>query len=105
MDVTSDDDVENLKPFVTKSTAWSYEDEYRLIAQEKCAALPYDTLLAQNNFVDLPNGTLTGIIVGCLATNETVNTIKELVNCSKNSINVKRAVRADDKYRLSIVNC
>ncbi|NOX40082.1 MAG: DUF2971 domain-containing protein [Alphaproteobacteria bacterium] len=103
--ITSDLDEEHLKPLVTKSAAWLYEDEYRLIAQEKCAATTDDTLLAQNNFVDLPNGTLTGIIVGCLASNWAVNAIKELVKCSTNSINVKQAVRADDKYRLSIVNC
>ena len=102
-DLTTETEDENLRPLITKSAAWNYEDEYRLIAQEENAAVPEDTLMTQSNYIELPDGALTAIIAGCLAPNSTLNTIKELIEQSTCSVKLKRAVRARDQYKLSII--
>ena len=102
-DLTTETEDENLRPLITKSAAWNYEDEYRLIAQEKGAAVPEDTLMTQNNRTELPDGAITAIIVGCTALDSTLNTIKDLIEQSTCSVKLKRAVRARDQYKLSII--
>ena len=102
-DLTTETEDENLRPLITKSAAWNYEDEYRLIALEENAAVPEDTLMTQSNYIELPDGALSAIIVGCLAPDSTLNDIKELIEPSTCSVELKRAVRARDQYKLSIV--
>ncbi len=104
LDLTDPSEEENLKPLITKSQVWKYEDEYRLIAREIGAALSDGTLTCVDNYVDLPDGALTGIIVGCMASKETVKAIRELVKCSKGQIELLKAERAHDKYELTIVD-
>ncbi len=102
-DLTNETEDEQLMPLTTKSAAWNYEDEYRLIAQEENAAVPEDTLMTQSNYIELPDGALTAIIVGCTAPDSTLNAIKELIEQSTCSVKLKRAVRARDQYKLSII--
>ena len=102
-DLTAETEEEHLMPLTTKSAAWNYEDEYRLIAQEEKAAIPEDTLMTQSNYIELPDGAQTAIIVGCLAPNSTLTAIKELIEQSTCSVKLKRAVRARDQYKLSII--
>ena len=102
-DLTTETEDENLRPLITKSAAWNYEDEYRLIAQEENAAVPEDTLMTQSNYIELPDGALTAIIAGCLAPNSTLIAIKELIEQSTCSVKLKRATRARDQYKLSII--
>ncbi len=99
-DLTAETEYENVIPLTTKSAAWSYEDEYRLIAQEEKAAISEGTLMTQRNYIKLPDKALTAIIVGCLAPNCMLNTIKELIERSTYSVKLKRAVRARDQYKL-----
>ena len=49
----SDDQDDNLVPLLTKSNVWTYESEYRLVAQEKSNRTPHDTLIADKNCVKL----------------------------------------------------
>ncbi len=102
LDLTDDTELGNLQPFITKSAAWSYEDEYRLIAQEEGASFPEDTLKTRNNIVGLPEGALTTIIVGCMAPDSIREAVKTIIASSKNSIDLKLASRAPDQYKLSI---
>ncbi len=95
---------ENLKPLFTKSQVWKYEDEYRLIAQETGAANSGGTLFSKNNYVDIPEGALPGIVVGCMSSDETVDAIQELVETSNNAINIMKATRAADRFELNIAN-
>ncbi len=59
--------------------------------------------MTQSNYIELPDGALTAIIVGCLAHNSTLIAIKELIEQSTCSVKLKRAVRAHDQYKLSII--
>ena len=102
-DLTTETEDEHLMPLTTKSAAWKHEDEYRLIAQEEGAATPDDTLMTRSSYIELPDGALTAIIVGCLAPNATLNAIKKLVEQSTCSVKLKRAVRTRDQYKLSII--
>jgi len=102
-DLTVDTVDEHLMPLTTKSAAWNHEDEYRLIAQEKMAATPENTLMTQSNYIELPDGALTAIIVGCMAPDLTLNAIKKLIEQSTCSVKLKRAVRERDQYKLSII--
>ena len=102
-DLTTEAEDENIMPLTTKSAAWDYEAEYRLIAQEEKAAAPDDTLIVLKNLIGLPDEALTAIIVGCLAPNSILNAIKELIEQSTSSVKLKRAVRARDQYKLSII--
>lgn len=103
-DLTADADEENLAPLLTKSAAWSYEGEYRLIAQEKSAAIGSGTLIAEDHLIPMPDAALAAVIVGCLAPDTTVKAVKELIDESGLPIAVRKAVRQRDRYHLTIVD-
>jgi hypothetical protein len=92
-----------LMVLLTKSSAWMYEDEYRLIAQERRFAVPEaQSLLTDNDRLTLPDRSLEAIILGCLAPEETVRATRELVQLASHPIRLKRAVKAKNQYRLLI---
>ena len=89
---------------LTKSAVWSYEEEYRLLAYEitsdrtdefKMAQLPFTI----NNFLKLPKGALTGIIIGCLSSN--ANEIIKMVKKYQPQITVQKANRNHHAYGLT----
>ena len=102
-DLTSDSEEHNLGPLITKSTAWGHEGEYRLIAQERARARGSGTLLTDDHFIDLPDAALVAAIVGCLAPDSTVEAVRVLVSETGQGLSVKRALRARNRYRLTIV--
>ncbi len=95
----SNDDVENLVPLLTKSDVWSYEREYRLVAQESNKRTKHDTLITENNYLRLPDNALTSIIVGCQGPFEDV---RSLVNQFAPQVQVRRAERIPNRYALHI---
>jgi hypothetical protein len=101
-DLAAEDDYSNLLPFIAKSSVWEYEDEYRLIAQEEATADTEDTLKTKNNVLLLPRGALVSVIVGCSASQETIEEVKELVRSNGKEVALKRAVRAANRYALAI---
>lgn len=100
-DVMGGNEEECLAALLTKSKAWRYEKEYRLIAREKSHAVP-DTLTSENGLVPLPDGSLQAVIVGCLARPETVEAIKEIIREAPYPIALKRAEKARTEYKLVI---
>ncbi len=102
LDLTSHEYSDNLATLLTKSAAWWYEREYRLIAQEKSRADGFETLLADANLIQMPEGALTAVIAGCLAPDSVVGIIRDMVSKSGQSVNIKRAVRARDMYKIVI---
>ena len=50
------DSDKDLRQLLSKSAAWAYENEYRLISQEQKTATPHDTLIAQGGFLQIPKG-------------------------------------------------
>jgi hypothetical protein len=84
---------------LTKSDVWTYEREYRLIAQERGSSTPHDTLFTDNNYLKLPEGTLTSIIVGCQGPFED---IQKLVAEFAPRVSIRRAVRIPNLYSVRI---
>ena len=61
--VAATDEDANLRPLLTKSVAWSYENEFRLIASEQPLVLT-GVPTANQGFLPLPERALTSVIVG-----------------------------------------
>lgn len=93
----SEDD--NLVPLLTKADVWSYEREYRLVAQERGNSTAHDTLITDDNYLILPQNTLTSIIVGCQGS---VNEVQGVVTRFAPHLPVRVAVRQPDRYALMI---
>lgn len=89
----------SLLPFLSKSKSWSYENEYRLVAQEKAASNEYATLKTTGNLLTLSDRAISGIIIGCQADAKKIaDTIKSI----RSDISIHHAVRVPNKYALSI---
>jgi len=84
-----------LAPVLTKAMDWCYEREFRIIA----TSLEGPTKL-DGNFVALPDGALTAIILGCESQNEAELTgiVKEYAP----GLAIERAVRVPNHYELAI---
>ena len=100
-DLSSNDDQDSLAVLLTKSGAWSYEREYRLIAQNKTTAIA-ETLIAIDGYVSMPKGCVKAIILGCLASEDTANAVNAIIAECGEEISLRRAVRARDRYELVI---
>jgi hypothetical protein len=102
LDLTDNDSDTILLPLLTKANDWEYEEEYRLIAQEEKEAVNKESLLTHDNFLQLPDGALISIIVGCLASDSTVQAVRDLVSRFGRSIKIKQAVRSPKTFELAI---
>ena len=89
------------KILLTKYSDWSYECEYRLLARtgefdlHSLASLPKTT----GDFLQLPEGALTGIILGCCSD---AKCIKEVVRTCRPLLKIYQAIPDGDHYRLTI---
>ncbi|MBI4190943.1 MAG: DUF2971 domain-containing protein [Betaproteobacteria bacterium] len=94
------DDSAELRTLLAKSKVWHYENEFRLIAQERSQAIEHaDTLITDDSFLQLPDGALTAIIVGCQGPYDEV---RRIVNENAPTVKVKRAVRVSNRYKIVI---
>ena len=96
------DDAEDadLRILLSKSNVWSYEHEFRLIAQERAFAVPdAETLMTYNSFLQLPEGALRAVVTGCQANHDLV---RQLVEQFAPQVQVRRATRVPNRYELSI---
>jgi hypothetical protein len=92
-------------PLVTKSEDWSYEVEWRLIAEERGFAqdpLPPDLLITDNDLLTLPRGALRSVTIGCLADDPSRVLIERLVKTHAPDVLVRRATLAPDRFELRI---
>lgn len=101
--VASEDPAEDIAPLVSKSAAWAYEDEYRLVSQERAHAGVGETIVTDNGDCALPAGALKAIILGCLADEVTRAAVRSLVAEGGRGVIVKQIERARDKYQLIVV--
>jgi hypothetical protein len=102
LDLADNDLQTALLPLLTKAQDWSYEDEYRLIAQEEAAALNRDSLITRKNLLRLPDDVLTSIIVGCVAPRSIREAVAEIVKGSGQRIELQEARRVPNHYSLTI---
>lgn len=100
MKLHDDSDDAALFILLFKSGVWSYEEEYRLIAQERAVAIPgADTLMTDNSLLQLPAGALRAVITGCQKDHDSVRTLVQQV---APQVRVRRAVRVPNRYELTI---
>lgn len=90
----------NLLILLSKGDAWAYEHEYRLIAQERTVAVHgAESLVTDGSYLQLPEGALRSVVVGCQAD---YMGIRRLVESLAPQVHVKRAVKVPNEYRLAI---
>jgi len=90
-----------LPPLLTKSADWEYEEEYRIIAEEK--GNPDKTFVTENNYFSLPPRMLKSIILGALISSSDEAEIREMVaQRIGRPLVLKRAVRVPNRYSLSV---
>lgn len=98
----SDDNDQAVLALIAKSDVWEYENEFRIIAEEKSRAIASDTLKTDANFLAYPPGSLKAVIVGCQADEATVREIRQFVEQHKPGVAIKRAVREANHYSLTL---
>jgi hypothetical protein len=104
-DLTDGADDRVLRPLVTKSSAWTYEDEFRLIAQERAHAIPgTQTLFTDSSFLTLPIGAIKSVILGCLCPAEVELAVRALVQQYAPHIAIQRVVRVADRFNFAIAS-
>lgn len=91
----------NMVFLFTKSSAWAYEQEYRLIFSRGVIGIPL--VVTDANSIALPDNALVSVIVGHSAASNTIDTVHRLIEQSGRPISVKRAVAARNQYKLEIV--
>jgi len=94
----------NFDPFIHKSIDWFYEQEWRMLLPLASAnTVTGDGPLAIHLF-NLPKSSITGILLGAMATKETETTIVDLINANHNFKHVKlyKAFIDDQNYKLNI---
>jgi len=96
-DLTDASDERVLLPLVSKSSAWAYEDEYRLLAQERLHAVS-KSLITDRNYLALPIGAVQSVILGCLCPLEIEQEIRDVLNKQSPDIVVRRLTRLPNKY-------
>ena len=92
---------ENIKPLISKSIIWRYENEFRLITSE----LPYtfpNTPSSENGFVSLPNNALKSVILGCQMTDANKDIVRSLILNSGFNVELKEARIIQNRYELEI---
>jgi Protein of unknown function (DUF2971) len=91
----------HIRMLLTKSDVWSYEKEFRLICSRTTALKNYPLSMVGDSLSLAPND-LKSIILGCQADEETVTTVRTLVNEHAPTVLIRKAKRAPNKYRLII---
>jgi hypothetical protein len=91
-----DSDANVLDLLLTKAKDWCYEREWRIIA----SALEGPTKLHNADFVRLPPGALSAIIIGC--ENKDYQEIIEIVKAQQPELKIKWAVRVANVFKLTI---
>ena len=93
-------------PLFVKSDVWSYEDEYRVIAQEVFQLPRTDILRTRKNLTKCPPGALRAVIMGCMIPQSDAAELRRIIDQQfPQRVALKRAVRSPDRYSLSIVMC
>lgn len=95
------DEYENLKPLISKSCMWSYEDEFRLVTADLPYAFP-NVPQSKNGFVSLPNEALKSVIIGCQMTEKDRDIVSSLVLKSGWNVPLKEARKIPNRYELEI---
>lgn len=86
------------RSLLTKSTEWSYEEEYRILGRD---ADPAFSLATESDFLQLPTGAITAVIAGSRAN---IDAVRETVRKCAPGLPVKRAMMRSHEYHLDIID-
>jgi Protein of unknown function (DUF2971) len=102
IDVADDSMEASLLTFVAKSAEWSYEEEYRLIAQEQEEYDGEDTLITRNSMLRIPEDALACIVVGCQMREPEREVVRRLIQEHAQGVQLQQAVRVPNHYQLTL---
>jgi len=91
-----------VEPLVTKSRDWAYEEEWRLIAEERASARADSTIKTDDDFLSFRPGVLQSITIGYLADENTRRRIRQLVSAHDRNVLIRQAQIAPDRYEVMI---
>jgi hypothetical protein len=100
-DLSNDDEDASLKPLLTKSKDWRYENEFRLVVAAPGHTFP-GILPTRNNVATLPPGALKSVIMGCQMPQEDREIVRSLVRSSSSPVALLEAQRVANRYALVI---
>lgn len=91
-------------PLLTKAKEWAYEKEYRIIAHERNEIGNYDvkSLILDDGFLTLPEGSLKSIIVGCQMSEQKLEELNNFVGENSPGLLIRRAKQKRNKYAVEI---
>ena len=99
--VAATDEYSNLRPLLTKSDDWDYEDEFRLVASEHPSTFP-GVPTTKGGFLPFPKEALQSVIVGAQMSQNDRELIRTIINGSGWDVALKAAVRVPDRYSFKI---
>lgn len=91
----------NIRPLLTKSSDWNYEDEFRLIASAPPSVFP-NVLTTKNGFLPIPAGALQSVIMGANMPSADRGVVRRLVKKSEWNVALKVANLVPDRYKFEI---
>ncbi len=98
-----------LLPLITKSRAWGYEDEYRVVALERFidpSVAVAGVIRTKENFLKLPRGALQSVIMGCMIERADADKLQQIIGQQfPRRVALRRAVRVPNRYSLAIETC
>lgn len=92
----------SVEALFTKSADWSYEAEWRLIAEERMFAPSSAIVKTDDDFLRIPSGVLKAVIIGCMTDIKTQGHIEKIIRTHAPNVVVRKATLARDKYELVI---
>jgi len=90
------------EPLIVKAKDWSYEKEWRLIAEERKYAMSEKTVKTDNDFCSISDGSLKSVIIGALAPSSDVTEITAIITSKAPHVAIRRATISMDRYKISI---
>jgi hypothetical protein len=100
LEIHNNSDGHQLKPILSKADVWAYENEYRIVSEEKLSSNTPGMIITENSFLQLQDNSIASIIVGCRGK---VDEVKQLVEGANSSIVVKTAKMVKNRYEIEIV--
>lgn len=91
----------DIGPLITKSSDWQYEDEYRLLAEERNYATTPLTLKTDNSYLKFPAPIVQCIIIGARAEPSVKSEIMDVIQKSNSRIALVQSVIPPDRYSLT----
>jgi hypothetical protein len=100
-EVAETDEDQNLRPLLTKSSVWRYEDEFRVLATEHPVTFP-DVPITKEGFLPFPKRALQSVIIGAKMPPFDRELVQALVAKSGQDIELKIAALIPNRYALEI---